>query len=159
MEFGTDQAGGPRQRLTRRKLLKRLGLATAGAVTIPAAAGVAFYAGTRYRAGDPQTGHLALVGATVLVGEDLAPRTDTTVLIRDGVITEVGDDAAITAPAGADSIDLSGQTLMPGLIDLHVHLGAPGAPAGERRGPLSMPKMIADWVRLFPDRRRALLEH
>ncbi len=41
-------------------------------------------------------------------------------LLKDGVIAEVGDSSD-RCPAGAEVIDLEGRTLMPGLIDIHVH--------------------------------------
>ena len=44
------------------------------------------------------------------------------VLITDGKITAVGSLASMTIPAGTPTIDLPGLTLMPGLIDMHVHL-------------------------------------
>ncbi|WP_055045716.1 metal-dependent hydrolase family protein [Devosia sp. A16] len=44
------------------------------------------------------------------------------VLVRDGRIAEVG--AGIAAPADARVIDLGGRTLMPGLIDCHMHVVA-----------------------------------
>lgn len=44
------------------------------------------------------------------------------VIITDGRITSVGPLAATTLPAGVELIDLPGQTLLPGLIDMHVHL-------------------------------------
>ncbi len=42
------------------------------------------------------------------------------VLVRDGRIAEAG--ASVTHPAGAQTIDLGDLTLLPGLIDAHVHL-------------------------------------
>ncbi len=42
------------------------------------------------------------------------------VLIRNGRIEQIG--AGIAVPPGAEQIDLGGLTLLPGLIDLHVHL-------------------------------------
>ena len=42
------------------------------------------------------------------------------VLVQDGVIKAVG--ANVQIPAGADLIDLSGQTVLPGLVDAHNHL-------------------------------------
>ena len=48
--------------------------------------------------------------------------TDQVVLIRDDRITEVGAAAQIAIPAGAHVIDLSGQTVLPGLIDAHTHV-------------------------------------
>jgi imidazolonepropionase-like amidohydrolase len=45
------------------------------------------------------------------------------ITITDGRITAVGSQGA-TAPAGARHVDLPGITLLPGLIDMHVHLTA-----------------------------------
>lgn len=44
------------------------------------------------------------------------------VVITDGRITAVGPMAQVIIPAGAERVDLPGQTLLPGLIDMHVHL-------------------------------------
>lgn len=44
------------------------------------------------------------------------------VVITDGRIVSVGPLAATTLPEGVEVIDLPGQTLLPGLIDMHVHL-------------------------------------
>lgn len=44
------------------------------------------------------------------------------VVITDGRITAVGSQASMTVPADAEKVDLPGQTLLPGLIDMHVHL-------------------------------------
>jgi len=44
------------------------------------------------------------------------------VVITDGRITAAGPAASTAIPAGARRIDLPGMTLLPGLIDMHVHL-------------------------------------
>jgi len=44
------------------------------------------------------------------------------VVITDGRITAVGTQGTVKVPAGATHIDLPGQTILPGLIDMHVHL-------------------------------------
>lgn len=44
-------------------------------------------------------------------------------VVDNGEITWVGADAGVKVPAGAQAVDLSGKYVMPGLIDLHVHLG------------------------------------
>jgi len=61
----------------------------------------------------------ALLNARVLTpDEELAGAT---VVIRDGRIEAVG--AGLAPPAGAQTFDLTGLTLVPGFIDIHVHGG------------------------------------
>lgn len=140
-------------------LLTRIALYASAAVAILVVAGIVFFFATLYRAGAAQAGYLALVGATVLAGEDLEPLGNGTVLIREGAIIQVGDAEDVDVPPEATVLDLSGYTLMPGLIDLHVHLGSSELEAGERPGPMMFPRLVVDWMRFFPGRRRALLEH
>ena len=47
-------------------------------------------------------------------------------LVVDGKIAEIGSAAADAAPAGCLVYDLTGKWLVPGLIDMHVHLREPG---------------------------------
>ena len=59
---------------------------TVAGVAALAASATAFYVLTLYPAEPPQRGRLALVGAAVLIGDDLEPVRDATVLVADGVI-------------------------------------------------------------------------
>ena len=59
--------------------------------------------------------------ATALVGRDLQPREEVTLVIEDEVITSV-DGASHEAP-GARRVDASDLLLIPGFIDAHVHIG------------------------------------
>ncbi|MCS0592428.1 amidohydrolase family protein [Massilia norwichensis] len=45
-----------------------------------------------------------------------------TILIAGERITAVGPSASVNVPAGAELVDLSGATVLPGLIDAHTHL-------------------------------------
>jgi imidazolonepropionase-like amidohydrolase len=42
------------------------------------------------------------------------------IVITDGKVTAVGKD--VTAPAGAEQIDLSNYTVLPGFVDAHIHI-------------------------------------
>jgi len=48
--------------------------------------------------------------------------TNQVVLLQGERITEVGADAAVKIPAGAQGIDLSQQTVLPGMVDAHTHM-------------------------------------
>src|SRR5918992_4725151 len=45
-----------------------------------------------------------------------------TVIVRDGIIAEIGDAKRVRVPSGAQRIDGAGKFLIPGLTDMHVHL-------------------------------------
>lgn len=49
-------------------------------------------------------------------------RADQIIVIRGDRIERVGSSASIDIPQGANVIDLSNATVLPGLIDMHVHL-------------------------------------
>lgn len=59
------------------------------------------------------------------------PMAPAVVVITDGKVTAVGKDIAV--PAGAEQIDLSSYTVLPGFVDAHIHIwsGAFGQPVSE----------------------------
>ncbi len=61
-------------------------------------------------------------GGRVIVGDGSAPIENATVVVENGKITQVGPAASVKAPSGATRVDAKGKTLMPTLIDTHVHL-------------------------------------
>jgi len=63
---------------------------------------------------------ILLVPDRVFTGTERVAHPGWKVLIDGDRIVAVGPD--VTAPAGAETITLAGETLMPGLIDTHVHL-------------------------------------
>lgn len=71
---------------------------------------------------------LALAHVRVIDGTGAPAREDQTVILDHGKIAAVGSAAAVATPAGAQTIDLTGETLIPGLVGMHEHLFYPSAP-------------------------------
>lgn len=64
---------------------------------------------------------LALVGGMLLDGYEVPPTHHAVVLIEGNKIVAKGRIGEVTIPPDARVIDTSGRTMLPGLIDLHVH--------------------------------------
>ena len=61
--------------------------------------------------------------ATVIDGTGGAPISDATIVIANGKIRDIGPSASVKVPESARVVDLSGKTIMPGIINLHGHVG------------------------------------
>jgi imidazolonepropionase-like amidohydrolase len=68
------------------------------------------------------TALLALTHVLLVDGTGAAPKPDQSVVIRAGRIVAVGPAASVQIPAGAHVMDMSGSTVIPGLIGMHDHL-------------------------------------
>jgi Tol biopolymer transport system component/imidazolonepropionase-like amidohydrolase len=71
---------------------------------------------------DRPTGTVVLKGARIITmkGDEVIPRGD--VVVTNNRIVAVGAEGSVTVPAGARTIDVSGKTIMPGLVDVHAHM-------------------------------------
>src|SRR5262245_7026075 len=93
---------------------------------------------------------LRLWGARLIDGRGHKVRGRASVTIADGRITEVVDATGEHAPDGA--VDLGGRTVLPGLIDAHVHLSSdvsrsPGlGPPPLRKGEPPRPRELGYFV-------------
>jgi imidazolonepropionase-like amidohydrolase len=90
------------------------------------AAGLGAIAATATMAGDALAQAVApppvlFINVNVFTGSSLAVRKGMSVLVEGGKITAL-KTGNMAAPAGATVIDGGGRTLMPGLIDNHVHI-------------------------------------
>ncbi len=94
--------------------MKRFGLSTFGLMLVFAACG-----GSAPPEFEP--GGLALVGAQLIDGTGAAPVADSVVVIRDGRVESAGSRDVIPIPEGAEVVDATGKTVIPGLVNLHVH--------------------------------------
>ncbi len=71
---------------------------------------------------DKASNKLVLANATVIDGNGGRPKPNMTLVISDGRISDMYRAGKKKPPAGATVMDLSGQYVMPGLIDSHYHL-------------------------------------
>ena len=71
---------------------------------------------------------ISLTNVRVIDGTGAPARANQTVVIRAGTIAEVGDGATVRPPQGSTVLDLSGRSVMPGLVMVHEHLYYPTGP-------------------------------
>jgi len=88
---------------------------------------------------------IALTHVHVIDGTGAASRADQTLVIREGKIAALGDAASTKIPEGAKVLDLSGRTIIPGLVGMHDHMYYP-SPGG---APPLYPQHAASFPRLY----------
>ncbi len=62
-------------------------------------------------------------GARLITGDEAPPIEDSAFVVQDGRFISVGRRGDVQAPDGAARVDLTGKTVMPGIIETHAHLG------------------------------------
>ena len=67
---------------------------------------------------------VALVGANVITMRGEEVLRDATVLVERNRIVAVGPRSQVQVPSGARTVDVSGRWIMPGIVDVHAHIGA-----------------------------------
>lgn len=67
-------------------------------------------------------GAVALVGGRVIDGTGRAPVEPAALVVAGGRIGVIGPEAEVAIPDGAARVDVSGKTIIPGLITAHAHL-------------------------------------
>ena len=70
---------------------------------------------------DKPRGTLVLSGARLITmrGDEIIPRGD--IVVRDNRIVAVGPTGSVAIPLGSELRDMSGKTILPGLVDIHAH--------------------------------------
>ena len=80
----------------------------------------------------PQLKSFTVIRAGMLIdGRSDGPRHDQVIVIRGNLIDSVSDAASTKIPQGATVIDLSKETVLPGLIDSHTHIFLQGEDPAE----------------------------
>jgi imidazolonepropionase-like amidohydrolase len=92
------------------------------ALTATIAVGVVVAIAGPARAQAPAGGVTAFEGARLIVGDGSAPIESATLVVDGARIVQAGAAADVRIPAGAARVNLAGKTVMPMLIDTHVHL-------------------------------------
>ncbi|HEX3364684.1 amidohydrolase family protein [Phenylobacterium sp.] len=91
----------------------------------------------------------------VIDGTGAPAQENRTVVLAGGKIAAVTEDvgAAVVAPAGAEVLDLTGRTVLPGLVGMHDHMYYIARPnmdaAGHSEPPLMVPQMTFSSPRLY----------
>ncbi len=86
---------------------------------------------------------VALSGATLIDGTGAAPVRDSVIVMTDGRITTVGPRASVSIPAGARTVNVSGKTIMPGIVNAHAHV------EGNRRSTAPLAQQLSDQLALY----------
>src|SRR5690242_18261839 len=86
---------------------------------------------------------IALAHVRVIDGTGAAVKDDQTIIISDGKIQSVEPAATAKIPANAQTIDLNGYTVLPGLVGMHNHMFFPmgGSPPMYSNMGISFPRL------------------
>jgi enamidase len=136
--------------------MSRIRLLGCGALLglLVATAAVCFivYSCTLYRGKPPAKGTLVIRGGRVWDGTGREPVENGIVVIQGERIACLGKECPI--PQDAMVVDAEGLTVLPGLVDMHIHFGALVGDDAMR----PLPLLLWDYARARPAHRRAFIE-
>lgn len=83
----------------------------------------------------------AFIGGIILDGtENMIPQYGKAILTENGIISDIVSEDKI--PSEFEKVNLSGKYILPGLINLHVHLAGSGKPKKKQSDPVKLVKLI-----------------
>src|ERR1043166_1838636 len=91
---------------------------------------------------------IALDHVRVIDGTGASAASDQILLIENGAIREIGKSGSVSIPSGARTLDLSGRTVIPGLVGMHDHLFYP--PASGQTPAAGAPALYGEMGFSFP---------
>jgi imidazolonepropionase-like amidohydrolase len=114
--------------------------------TLAAAASLAATLAALSMTGAAQAETLYLTAARMIDPASGSVMNAPAVIITDGHVVQVGPAASLKAPDGARTLDLQGQTILPGLIDMHTHITSRSDAGGYRSLGVSVPAQAISGV-------------
>ncbi len=69
---------------------------------------------------------IALEGARLILGDGSAPIEDGVIVMQDGYIRRIGRENWVRVPRSATHVNLAGKTILPAMVNAHVHPGYEG---------------------------------
>ena len=72
------------------------------------------------------SGAVVYEGARLIPGDARAPIENSAFVVQNGRITAIGPRGSVAGAGGATHVDLAGKTVMPTLVNVHVHIGYEG---------------------------------
>lgn len=97
-----------------------------------------------YACSAPNEHIIAITHATVIDMTGAKPLADQTVVIQKDRIANIASSNAVAIPRGAQILDAHGKFLIPGLVDMHIHITAAGEPDGSRK--FIIPLLLANGI-------------
>lgn len=73
---------------------------------------------------------IAFIGGTLIDGSGKEPLKNSVILVENCKIKKVGQEGDVRIPKNSEIIDIYKMTIMPGLIDTHIHICMDGEPKG-----------------------------
>jgi imidazolonepropionase-like amidohydrolase len=92
---------------------------------------------------------LAITHVTLIDATGAAPQTDMTIFLADEQIAAIGPSKSVFIPRKTKTLDGTGKFLVPGLVDMHVHLTGAGEPTGSRD--FILPLLLANGITTVRD--------
>lgn len=124
----------------RRPAVALIAVALAGTPTLSAQSAAELSESTReYVAVDDPI--VALTHVMLIDGTGAEPRADQTILIDGGRIAAVGTSGEVDVPAAAKVMDMTGHTVIPGMVGLHNHMFFSGAGGRSSQASFTAPRL------------------
>ena len=99
---------------------------------------------------------IAITGALIVDGHGGEPVSNGCVIVKDGIIDEVGVNGTVKIPEGAEIVDGKGMTLLPGFIDSHFHLdNAKDLPAKFLQHGVTSVRDPGAWIESYAEERKS----